>query len=314
MSGVQTQAQINKLLTDVSNGYFPKNYNSEKMLPELVVKQSSGKIGAYGLSHVRSEVDTVGGQGMARRVEPVDRRTSQQYFVDEHALEGVVTAADYRNVEQPFEAESDLTEALTLQILTNKELAIKSKLTSTAVLTQNVTLSGTDQFSDYANSDPIGVFKDAHNTVIDGCGMSPNAASMSKKLFNTLKYHPEILHNLGYAQNRAGQLSEQEIAHVMGVDELFICDAAYNTAKQGQTDVLAQVWGGDLVMYVKPSAAAKKQISLGYYMRLVDAKTKTVYKYPMNNPIGANAVIVQDHYSFEIVNALAGYLVKSAIA
>lgn len=314
MSGSQTRAQVDKLLTDVSNGLFPDGYISESVFPLLSVKQKSGILGAYGASHLRLEDDLLGGQGEARRVQPITYQKDYFYLVKSHSLEDVVTMDDYDNVEEPFEAENDKTVGLTSSILTVKENSIAGTLNDTAILTQNITLSGTDQFSDYANSSPLTQFKTAQNTVLSGCGIMPNAAIMSQKVMNTLQYHPEILHNLGYAMNRAGNLTQQEIAKAMNVDELLVANVPYNSAKEGQTDSLGQIWPDSVIFYVKPKSAAKRQVSLGYYAKMISRKTRMVYKYAMNNPIGAYGIIVQDDYSFEIVNAKAGYLIKSAIA
>lgn len=309
----QTRAIVDKLLTDVSNGLFPEGYISEDVLPMLTVKQNSGIIGSYGNDHLRVVDDLAGGQGEARRVEPIKRSKTYLYYVQKHALEGVVTQEDYDNVEQPFEAEADETTGLTSAILTGKEVAAANILMNPSVITQTVALSGTDKFSDYSNSSPLSVFKTAQNTVLDGCGMMPNAGIMSQKLFNTLKYSPEILARLGFAMNRAGSLTEQEVAKAMDIDELKIANVPYNSAKEGQTDSLAQIWPDSILFYVKPKAAAKRQVSLGYYVRKSSAKSRLVYKYAMNNPVGAYGIIVQDEYSYEIVNAKAGYLITGAL-
>jgi hypothetical protein len=310
----QIKAMVNKLLTNVSNGYFPQGYISELVLPTLTVKQKTGIIGAYGQSHIRIVDDLIGGEAQARRVIPISRKVDNTYIIQSHALEGVVTQDDYDNVEQPFDAEKDETQGLTHLIWTNKERALASSLFSTSVMTQNATLAGTDQWSDYANSKPTEDFKDAHNAILDGCGMQPNAAVMSRKVFNTLIYHPQILDSLGYAMNRAGTLSEAEVAKAMGIDKLYIGSVAYNSAKDGQTDVLAQIWGKSCLFFVRPDAPSKQQISLGYYMKQSSSAARQVYKYDLNNPPGSQGIIVQDDYSFELVNVKAAYLYDAAIA
>lgn len=310
----QTRAQVDKLLTNVSNGLFPTGYIAEQVLPMLGVKQKTGLIGAYGTSHLRVIDDLIGGRAEAQRVDPITRQVDNTYVVGSHALEGVVTQDDYDNVEEPFDAEADETNGLTSLILTNKERALSSALFNTSTITQNSVLSGTDQFSDYANSSPTKYFKDAHNAVLDGCGMMPNAAVMSQKVFNTLIYHPEILAKLGFAANRAGTLSQEELAKAMNVSKLFIGNVPYESAKEGQTSSLAQAWGNSILMFVRPEAAAKRQVSLGYYVRMNSRKQRAVYKYNLDNPPGSTGIIVQDDYVFELTNVNAAYLIGSAIA
>lgn len=309
----QMKAIVDKLLTNVSQMYTPDGYISEEILPNLKVKQKTGKIGKYGLNHLRIVNTKMGGRGKAARFEPIVR-SSDLYSIESHGLEGLVTEDDYDNVEEPFEAESDETMGLTSTLWTAKEYAIASVLFDVAVITQNVTLSlSTDKFSDYTNSTPLEVFRDANNTIIDGCGKEANRAIMSLKVFNTLKYHPAIVRNLGYADNRAGKLTKQEVADAMGVEMLHIGDAAYNDAKLGQADNLTQIWGDSILMYYAPKTAAKYQLSLGYYMTMKKRGPRRVFKYNVNNPPNSKGIIVQDDYQFALTNVNCAYLIKSAI-
>jgi hypothetical protein len=309
----QLKAIVDKLLTNVSQMYVPEGYISEQVLPLLMSKEKTGKIGKYGKDHMRIEHSLSGGRGQYRRVEPIVR-SSDSYSIESHGLEGMVTEDDYRNVEQPFDAENDEVTGLSNLIWLNKEYALASSLTSTSIITQNTTLVGTAQFSDYANSDPIGVFKTARLAVFDGCGLPPNMAVVPWKVANTLAYSPAILDALGFAQNRAGQLSEAELAKAMGVEKLLIPTAKYNSAKEGQTDVLADIWGDDIVFMYSPAKAAKYQTSLGYRVALTGQTQRRVFKYAINNPPNATGILCDDSYDFVITNVGAGYLIKDTLA
>lgn len=310
----QTKAQVNKLLTDVSNGLFPTGYIAEKVLPLLSVKQKTGILGSYGEEHLRIEDDLVGGRAQAKRVDPIVRKVDNFYSVGSHALEDVVTEDDYDNVEEPFEAESDTTLGLTSLILTNKEKALASALFSTTVFAGRYqSFAGNQLFSDFANSKPLDAFVTAHGEVLDGCGMEANAAVMSLKVKKQLKFHPQILENLGFSANRAGTLSDQELAKALDVEQIFVGGVPYNSSKKGQTSTLAQVWGNSILFFHRPSAAAKRQVSLGYYIRMKSRSGKQVYKYAIDNPVNSNGIIVKDDYSHQLTNVKAGYLLSGVL-
>lgn len=309
----QMKAIVDKLLTNVSNIYIPTGYISEAALPTLSVKQKTGKIGKYGNNHIRLVNAKMGGRGQARRFEPIIR-DSDLYSIESHGLEGMVTEDDYSNVEEPFDAESDETTGLTTTLWTAKEHAFASAVTDPALITQNVDLvAATDKFTDYTNSKPLDVFRDAQNGVLDGCGLMPNRAIISQKMLNVLKYHPAILRTLGYSDNRAGTLQLSEIAHAMGVEILHVGDASYNASKLGEADALTQLWGSDIVFYHAPKTAAKYQQSFGYYMTLKGRGSRRVYKFNVNNPPNAKGIIVQDDYVFALTNAKCAYLIQNAI-
>jgi len=312
-SGSQNKAVVNKLLTDVSNAYTPQGLIAEMIFPKLQVAQDSGIIGAYGKDHLRIENTMRSGRARARMATPIVRLTDTTYQLQNHELMGEVTEEDYKNVEQPFDAEKDETMGLTSLLKLEKEWVVAQVLQNASVLTNNVTLSGTDKWSDYANSNPIGVFKTQQNTIVNACGVPANKAIVPLFVFNTLKYHPQILANLGYAANRAGKLTPQELAEVMGVKEILIPEAAYNSGVEGQTDVMAQVWGNDVTFLVAPPAPGKYQTTLGYEIGRKGQAPMRVKKWNIDETFGHTGLLVGDTYQYKLVDVAAAYLVKGAI-
>lgn len=309
----QMKAIVDKLLTNVSSLYAPTGYISESLFPKVQVVQKSGKLGKYGMDHIRIEGSFVGGRGGFRRVESITRST-QTYNIESHGLEELVTEDDYRNVELPFEAEKDVTMGVTSLIWTEKEKILADSLANTSVVTQNVTLSGTSQFSDYVNSDPISRFSTARAAIKSGCGAAPNVVFMDWTVKNKLKFHPQLLDMLGFKQARPGGLNDSELAMALDVQKVIVADASYNSAKEGQTATLAPIWGKHLWFAVLPETAAVRQISAGYYFTLTGKTPRKVYKYAVNNPPESNAILVKDDYDYILSNTGAIYLIKDAIA
>jgi hypothetical protein len=309
----QLKSVLDRLLSNVSNAYVPEGYASESLFPLINVKEKTGKLGALGSNHLRIEHDLAGGRGKYRFVEPKVYSTST-YTVQSHGLEGLVTEDDYANVYEPFDAEKDEVLGLSTLLWLSKEKALADTLTSTSIMTQNTTLSGTSQWNDYANSDPLDDFLTARLAVREGCGMPPNTAVMDWSVANTLAYSPQILAALGFTANRAGQLSDVELAKAMGVERLIITKAMYNNANEGASDNLDPVWGKHVVFAYLPSAAGKYQVSLGYRIQLIGRGPRRVTKSPVDNPPNSTRIVCDDSYAMHIAQAAAGYLIKSAIA
>lgn len=312
MTGTQNKAQVDKLLTNLSNKIVPLNYISEQILPVVNVVQSSGLVGSYGSSHLRIESDITGGKNKYPQVQTRVYNTTT-YNITKHGLSDIVTEEDKANVEQPFDAEADTMDELTTKLWLGKEKSLADTITDIAVLTNNVTLSGTDQLNDYDNSDPLDVFSDARSGVYGNVGTPPDTAIMSWETWQKLRYHPKIVRALGYADNRPGGLNESELASVLEVKRLLIGAAVYNSAKEGQADVIAPVWGKDIIFSVSPTSAAKRQVSLGYRFQQFGAPRR-VFKNKVTNPPNATEILVDDSYQQLISQAEAGYLIKDAIA
>lgn len=309
----QLKAVQDRLLEDVSNALIPEGYISEMMLPLIQVKEKTGKLGKYGKDHLRIEHSLAGGRGKYRTVESITRSTDS-YSVESHGLRGEVTEDDYANVQSPFDAEKDETIGLTTLIWLGKEKALADTLSNTSVITQNQTNSGTSQYNDYANSDPLADAKTARLAVRNGCGLPPNVAAMDWAVANTLAYHPGILEALGFTMNRAGQLSDAELAKALGVEKLLIAKAVYNSAKEGQADSLGAVWGKHVIYGRLPEKAAKYQVSGGYRVQMAGRPPRRVFKSDISNPPNATEILVDDAYQFLISTVGAFYLVKNAIA
>ena len=311
--GNQLQAIQDPLITGVSSAYIPKGYVSEMILPVVPVVQSTGKLGRYGNQHLRIVQTLIGGEGKYRRYKPITRLTDS-YEIEGHGLEGMVSKDDYRNVQQPFDAEKDEAIGLGTVIWNEKEKALADTLTSTTIVTNNVTLSGNAQFNDYSNSDPLAKFKTARQTVRGACGAVPDTAIMDWDVADTLAYHPQLLDFLGFKEARPGGLTHQEIAKALGVRRVLIAEAKYNSAAQGQTDVLSNIWGKHIVFGVLPERAEKYQVTAGYTVRYANQPPRKVYKWDVNNPPESKAILVTDEYDHLISNAGGLYLIEDAIA
>lgn len=309
----QMRGIFDPLLTEASNGYFPKGAIADELFPKLKFAQYTGKLGGYGKAHLRIENTIVGGKGKYRQVESIVR-TTQGFEIEGHGLSGMVTKQDYKNVVDPFDAEKDEVVGLSTILLLEKEFGLAAALGNTSVMTQNTTLSGTSQFSDRVNSDPASVFIAGKQAVRTGCGAVPNVVIMEWDVAENLRYHPQFLDMLGYKFAKPGGLSNEELAKAIGVQKVYVPDAKYNEAKEGQSDSLVNIWGKNIVLAVIPDSAQKYQISLGYNIQIEGGSPRKVYKESLFNPPGATEILVEDEYDMLLADVTAGYLIKNAIA
>lgn len=309
----QSSAVIDKILTNVSNQLAPTGYISEQILPELKVKQYSGKIANYGNGHLRIVSTVTGGKSDYAMVDSVTRN-SDTYQIETHALKDIVTAEDLANVEKPYDAEQDVVTALTSHLMTGKEKSLADTLTSTSIITQNTTLSGTAQFSDYTNSDPLAKLKDARLAVRAGCGFAPDAAILDWSVAETLRFHPQLLDVLGFKHNRPNGLNDSELARALNVRKVLIAEAVYNSAKQGQADVISPIWGKHIVFAKLPDRVGLRQKSLGYRVQLSSEKPRQVFKSFPDEPVNSRKIMVLDRYDQILTDVDCAYLIADAIA
>ena len=111
--------------------------------------------------------------------------------------------------------------------------------------TLRTTLSGNSQWSDYANSDPIYAIK----TAMDAMLVRPNIMTVGQAVATVLSMHPKVVAaiygqvGVGAASSAAGVVSMKALASLLGLKDIFVGEAWYNSAKPGQALNPARLWG-----------------------------------------------------------------------
>lgn len=118
---------------------------------------------------------------------------------------------------------------------------------------RKITLAGTDQFSDYVNSDPYGVIFDGFDATLVH---RPNTIGMGQSAWSKIRRHPNLLNAVKGGLTTEGGLTRQQFADLfeIALDSLLIGEAYLNTAAKGQDVQLDRVWGGNIaLLYLDPS-------------------------------------------------------------
>ena len=124
---------------------------------------------------------------------------------------------------------------------------------------KRVTLSGTSQFSDYANSDPISVIKTGMESTLV---YAPNTMVMGRPVWSKLSSHPKIVNAVKGGTQTSGLISREQFLELFsgeGIQDLLIGDAMVNTAKPGQPVNLQRAWGKHIAMLHLNSMASIEQ-------------------------------------------------------
>lgn len=305
----QKTAIVDKLLTYVSQMILPHGLICDQVLPQISVKQRTGLLAGYGNGHLKIVSSRVGGQGEFRRVDAITRE-SDTYHLEKHGLFDTVTEDDYDNVEAPYEAEIDTTIGLSSIIKTEKEDVFSQVFNSTNV-TQGVTLDKTKSFK-VGTVDPSLHVENAHNTILDATGVSPNTCILPRKTYNVLRRHPVLrqwYRGGSTGPTTGGPVGIREVAQFLDVQRIFVPE----TPKSSDGKTVTQLWPDDVIFLVAPAAAVKRQVAFGYRLRNRRGGLR-IYKFRTTNPPNGTDVLAQDDYSFMITNAKAAYAIRTPLA
>lgn len=131
---------------------------------------------------------------------------------------------------------------------------------------KRVTLSGTSQFSDYTNSDPISVIKVGMEATLV---YPPNTLVMGRAVWSRVSSHPKIVNAVKGGVTNAGIVTREQFLELFsgeGIQNLFIGDAMVNTAKPGQPVNLQRAWGKHIAMLHLNSMASIEQGGITFGM------------------------------------------------
>jgi len=166
---------LDQPLNNVSVGYQNDDYYAERLLPIAPVMKQSGRYWVYGKEKFR-QYETIRHAGAeAREIAPWTLSNSA-YFCDDHSLKDKISDEERANSDG-VDLEINTTENLTNAVLLDHEIRVANLVLGGAV--SNTTLSGTSQWSDYVNSDPISAVEAQKTVIKKAIAKAPNTLAVS---------------------------------------------------------------------------------------------------------------------------------------
>lgn len=126
---------------------------------------------------------------------------------------------------------------------------------------QTATLSGTSQWSDTTNSDPVAAIGDALDIPV----MRPNIAVFGQAAWTKTRRNPKLVQAIKGTAQGAGMVSRQEFADFFELQEVLVGASFANTARKGQTAAMSRVWGKHAsFLYRDRSVGTQRGVTFGF--------------------------------------------------
>ncbi|HEU4602030.1 MAG TPA: hypothetical protein VFS24_08680 [Steroidobacteraceae bacterium] len=234
---------ITPQLLAIAVAYRNARMIADEVLPRVPVSLQSFKYMSYPLG----EGFTVPETRVGRKSRPGTIELSGTEITDstqDYGLDDAIPFADIDNAAgQPGVPDPEMraTQQLTNLIELDREVRTANLVfnANNYAAANKVTLAGTDQWSDFANSDPV----DDILTGLDACIMRPNIGVFGRATFTKLSTHPKICKAVFGNNTDAGIVTRQQIAALLELDDVLVGEGRVNTAKKGQAVSLSRVWG-----------------------------------------------------------------------
>jgi hypothetical protein len=315
---------IQPRLTAITLAYRNERFVADDVLPRVPVESPVFKWSQY----TKGDAFTVPDTRVARKgdVNEIDwTATEQTNQTKDYGLEEAIPyydvlaaqAAQKAQGVMPIDPQARSTELLTDLIALDRELRVANVVNNLANYATNnkVTLSGTSQWSDYVNSDPV----TAILTAMDSMLIRPNKMVMGRAVYTKLRMHPKVtaaVFALGGNASVGGVVSKQAIADLLELDDIIIGEGWYNTAKKGQAPTVARVWGKNAILFYEAPVLASTTgvMTFGFTAQWGERIAGVIEQDPDIGLRGGTRVRVGESVQEVIAANDVGYIFQNAVA
>lgn len=243
------------VLTQISISFEQQtSYISSILAPAVTVRQKSARYEIFGRDAFQRGFSGDRRAPGARANEREGRRrfAEDKYFAEEHALEELTPDEERENSPEGTNPENEAVEGLTNDLLIGKELLVRDMVYDVSHYKTDhvVTLGAGEHFDEFGTSDPIGLFRDLQRTAHSTLGTVFNLAVVPWSVMSYLEDHPAIIER--YAL-QGGVITPEQIATVLGVQQIVVPGGTYNGENPGQAAVLSEIWGNNIALGLVPN-------------------------------------------------------------
>ena len=314
---------IDVVLTNISVAWPNNSFVGPVLFPSVPVGKQSNKYYIFGHEAWQPEpFGDVRAPGTVANEIPGLNVSLDAYFCDEHALQIPVTDEERENADSPLRPDQDGTELVTSKLMLQREVNIYNLVSNTALYNPAlvVTNSGTTQWSDYVNSNPIQDMRNALRGIHGMLFMEPTHAIIPYLVMSELEDHPDFLERIKYSER--GIVTPDIVASVIGIQNVIVPGVGWNsTANPGQAASLQYLWGKNVIFAYVPTRPGLKTPAYGYEFTFgYGAAMPQIVERWRENQRKSDIVRVSRRYDLKLVAkdanglSIAGYIIANAIA
>jgi len=169
----------------------------------------------------------------------------------------VVTDRDRDNSDM-IQIDTKTTENLTDKILLRKEIETAKALFTTTAFGNNASATTATSWSyNTTTSAPIQNVMSGTSVIVKNSGKKPNTMIMGDALYDALKNNTNVYSRIQYVERAI--MTKELLAAVFDIERVEVGYAAYDESREGQTESITSIWGGNaLLAYMSPRGGMKE--------------------------------------------------------
>jgi hypothetical protein len=296
-----------------------RGYIADRVLPRVRVDAPDFKYPSYPIEEAFDAPDVQAGR-RSKLNEFLLTASESTGSVEDFGLSTPIPYRDEmaaRASSMPFGIRARHTRTLVdkVQLAREKRAAAKVFSAGNYQSGYKATLAGNTQWSDYSNSDPVSTILDAKAGML----IPPNVGVCGEPVLRRLQLHPKISVALGGSAESGRMVPKNEIAALLGLDDIIVGNTIQQTSKKGQTLTTAAVWGKHFALLrVTPTNGQgtvdnPEEPSFGYTFQWGD-QVSGENQDPDIGLLGGVRIRFGEMLTEKIVAPYSGYLFTDAVA
>ena len=228
-------------------------YIARKVMPTVDVASQAGNFGKIPLAQLLQQRNTTrsNGSGYARGNFTFDPAS---YSCEEHGAEEPVDDREAKMYAEYFDAELIATRRAYNSVLRNAEKRVADAIFNTTTWTGSslTTDVSSTPWATVSTAVPLTNVEAAVQKVYDNSGLWCNALVINKKVFRNLRNTTQVTDRIASSgagnRNLASDVSIQMLAEAFALDYIIVAGGSQNTAIEGQTASVGQIWSSTYAM------------------------------------------------------------------
>lgn len=312
----QTDVHVDSALTNFAQKFLQTSgFVYDKVFTSLPVSKASDKYYTYA----RDDFWRDQGDGVMLLADgaPVKRggyrMSTATYSCDVRAFGKPISKGVRNNADAGINSDQDAVDYVTQQLMVRLEAQWMAEFFVTSVWGTTSTLSGTSQWSDFDDSDPVNAIDVGKQAIGDLTGLEANTFVCGSAVDIKLKRHPLI--QALYKVTNVDSIDDAMMARVLGVERYMVARAVKATNIEGATAAFGRIAGKHaLLCYTAPDgsdgATAGKVFKWDGWGNGDGVAMQTYYEEQTRSDIVEGFAA----HDFKITSTALGYMFIDAVA
>lgn len=193
--------------------------------------------------------------------------SSDTFYCQNYALKYPITIEDRENADPVYRQNlwNDAANYVTRKLMLDWEVRAANLVFAAASVGSSAGVAS--EWDAAASSDPIGDINTAADNIEDLTGTRPNRIVFGNAAWRSIRRNDQILNRIFGTNNGGGFPNRGQVANLLEIPNLHVGNVYRNTAEEEQAEVLANIWGDNVLLAYTPDRPSRDEPSFMYSYR-----------------------------------------------